>query len=72
MLVGNWTGRGRKKRCHKEGEKDRKKRAFWMLMSRDLDITKGQSSGKNEKCLHNILVLTVFLIISAVRWSPSW
>jgi hypothetical protein len=30
-------------------EKERQeKKAFWMLMSRDLDITKGQSSRKHE------------------------
>ena len=45
MLVSELN---RKKRCHKKKKKDRKKKAFWMLMSRDLDITKGQSSRKNE------------------------
>lgn len=38
-----------------------------MLLGRDLGITKGKPSRKNEKGLYHILILTVFLIISVVR-----
>ena len=49
---------------------DKKERAVWVIVRRDLDITKGQPRRKNEKYLYHAVV-PVFLIISIVRWNPS-
>ena len=54
----------------KNRENDKKEMAFWILVSRDLDITKGQPRRKNEKYLYHAVV-PVFLIISIVKWNPS-
>ena len=66
MLV---TELNRKDAIKREKERQEKK-AFWMLMSRDLDITNGQSSRKHT--LDHTLFLAAFLIIFAARWSLSW